>query len=92
MSQTVKQFAEYLLEQIETGNFRADDRLIVEFWSFQDVEDFAYGDDYYGEVTDEVAREVWHEVADRLEGLDLITNDDVRDSISDVFDQRLGAN
>lgn len=74
----------------EGGMFKPDDEIVMEWWSYEDVLSFVEGDDYYGEVTDEVAREVWDEVSWRLGKFDNVDNDIVRDTISEVFDERIG--
>lgn len=69
----------------------SDDTVAVQYWTYEDVLDFVEGDTYYGEVTENVAREVWGAVAVRLMRLEIVDNDVVRDEISAEFDKRMGA-
>jgi hypothetical protein len=72
---------------IDKGWVNADDELVVEWWSHEDVFAFIGGDDYYGDVTVEQAREVWGKVTTKLDGQDNIDNDLVRDTVSEVLDE-----
>jgi hypothetical protein len=74
---------------LDKGWLKPDDEIIVRWWSFEDVLGFVEGDDYYGDVTDEVAREVWAEVVDATDGYEYVDNDVVRDEISSVLDKRM---
>jgi hypothetical protein len=69
-----------------------DNTIVVEYWSYEDVLDFVENDSYYGEGTEDVAREVWGKVAVKLLKFDNVDNDIVRDTISIVLDERAGGN
>jgi hypothetical protein len=74
---------------LDNGWLKPDDEIIIRWWSFEDVSLFADGDDYYGDVTDEVAREVWARVVDATDGYEYVDNDVVRDEISSALDKRM---
>jgi hypothetical protein len=87
---TAKEWVNKFTQDMESGWLKPDDVIGVEYWTYDDVRDFVAGDDYYGEVTDEVAREVWLEVARKVGRYDFADNDVVRDEISMAFDKRMG--
>lgn len=87
---TAQEWVNKFTHSIESGFLKADDVIGVEYWTYDDVIDFADGDDYYGDVTDEVAREVWADVARKVGCYDYADNDIVRDEISAQFDKRIG--
>lgn len=74
---------------IEKGWVKPDDELIVEWWSYDDVFAFIGGDEYYGELSNDDAREVWAVVSARLSDFDAVDNDIVRDTVSEVLDERM---
>lgn len=89
---TAQEWVDKFTQDMESGWLKPDDVIGVEYWTYDDVRDFAMGDDYYGEVTDDVAREVFGAVMRELRGLDNVDNDMVRDEISAQFDKRMGDN
>ena len=72
---------------IDNGWLTAEDELIVEWWSHEDVFAFIGDDDYYGDVTVEQARQIWGKVVEELDGLDNVDNDQVRDTVSEKLDE-----
>ena len=74
---------------LDKGWLKPEDEITLIWYSFEDVVAFVEGDDYYGDVTPEIAREVWAKVSDTLNGCDYIDNDVVRDEISAVLDKRM---
>lgn len=87
---TAQQLVSKLESDMEVGWLLPDDVVAVEFWAYDDVLDFTYGDDYYGKVTNDLARKVWAGVVRELSRYDSIDNDMVRDEISAHFDKRMG--
>jgi hypothetical protein len=79
-----------LIEKLNK-EFKPDDVIGLEYWTYQDVIDFTDGDDYYGDVTDEVAREVFETVAAEVSFFDNVDNDTIRDQISAELDKRRGS-
>jgi hypothetical protein len=79
-----------LIEKLNK-EFKSDDVIGLEYWTYQDVIDFTDGDDYYGDVTDEVAREVFETVAAEVSFFDNVDNDTIRDQISAELDKRRGS-
>jgi len=75
---------------VQSGWIKADDVIAYEYWTYDDVLLFVEGDDYYGEIKADFAREVWAEVTNKLSKFDGIDNDMVRDTISSVLDERMG--
>lgn len=88
---TVQEMIDKFRQDIASGWLRSDDVIGFEYWTYDDVRDFALDDDYYGEVTDQVAREVWAAVARKCGRYSFIDNDVVRDEISMEFDKRMEA-
>lgn len=86
---TVQEWVNKFTQEMESGCLKPDDEIAVEYWTYDDVKCFADGDDYYGEVTDDVAREVFDEVTWRLRKFDGVDNDVMRDTISEVLDERV---
>ena len=91
ITMTAQEWVDKFTHDMEAGWLKPDDVVGVEYWTYDDVKDFADGDDYYGEVTDVVAREVWAEVVRKVGRYDFADNDVVRDEISMAFDKRIGA-
>lgn len=87
---TVQEWVDKFTADMESGWLKPDDVIGVEYWTYDDVRDFAMDDDYYGEVTDDVAREVFAAVMRELRRYDNVDNDMVRDEISAQFDKRMG--
>lgn len=87
---TAQELVNKFTQDMESGWLKPDDVIGLEYWTYDDVRDFAMDDDYYGEVTDVVAREVWAEVARKVGRYDFADNDVVRDEISMAFDKRMG--
>lgn len=87
---TAQEWVNKFTQEMESGCLKPDDVIGVEYWTYDDVKCFADGDDYYGEVTDDVAREVWAKVAAKLGRYDFTDNDVVLDEISMEFDKRMG--
>ena len=75
---------------LDKGWLKPDDEIVIHWWSYEDVLGFVEGDDYYGDVTNEVAREVWAEVVDTTDRYEYVDNDVVRDEISAALDKRMG--
>lgn len=89
---TAQEWVDKFTQDMESGWLLPDDVIGVEYWTYDDVRDFADGDDYYGEVTDDVARKVFSAVMRELRRYDNVDNDMVRDEISAQFDKRMGDN
>jgi hypothetical protein len=87
---TAKEWVEKFTQDMESGWLRTDDVIGVEYWTYDDVKYYAEEQDYYVDVTDVVAREVWAEAAAKLSYGGAVDNDSVRDTISEVFDNRIG--
>ena len=71
-------------------NFAAigDDVVAVEYWTYDDVLQYVDGDDCYGDVTDDVAREVWREVIADVRFFDYVDNDIIALAINNVLMKR----
>lgn len=78
---TLEEFAEVLRKSIESGRFRGDDKLMIEYWSYEDVVDYSAYDEG-GELDYEQARAVFDGVVSRLRRYDNVDNDVVRDMIA----------
>ena len=89
---TVQEMIDKFQGHIDSGLYKPDDIIAVEYWSYDDVMYFADGDDYYGEVTPDVARAVWGNAVRGMRKYDSIDNDVVNDNISWALDERLGEN
>jgi hypothetical protein len=87
---TAQGWVEKFQADMKIGWLKPDDVIGMEYWTYDDVRDFADGDDYYGEVTDVVARKVFAEVMSQLRRYDNVDNDLVRDTISGEFDKMIG--
>jgi hypothetical protein len=87
---TAQEWVDKFTQDMESGRLKPDDVIGMEYWTYDDVRDFVAGDDYYGEVTDVVAREVWLDVMGKLYVCDNVDNDLVRDTISGEFDKMIG--
>lgn len=87
---TAKDLVEKFQQDMESGWLKPDDVIGLEYWTYDDVRDFVDGDNYYGDVTDQEAREVWAEVARKVGRYNFADNDVVRDEISMEFDKRIG--
>ena len=88
---TVQEMLDKFTGAVQSGWIKADDVIAYEYWTYDDVLLFVEGDDYYGEITADVVREVWAEVVRELSRYDNVDNDTVRDQISYVLDKRMGA-
>lgn len=89
---TAQEWVEKFQADMEIGWLKPDDVIGAEYWTYDDVRDFTMGDEYYGEVSDEVAREVFVAVMREMRRYDNVDNDMVRDEISAQFDKRMGEN
>lgn len=89
---TAQEWVDKFTHDMESGWLKPDDFIAMEYWTYDDVRSFAEGDDYYGEVTDVVAREVWDKVTDKLARYDNVDNDVVNDEISSAFNKRMEGN
>ena len=76
---------------VDKGWLKPDDEISMQWWSYEDVLSFVEGDEYYGNITDDVARQIWVEVEREVSRYDSPDNDVVRDEISAALDKRMGA-
>jgi hypothetical protein len=88
---TVQEMLDKFTGALQSGWVEADDVIAYDYWTYDDVLMFVEGDDYYGEITADVAREVWDKVANKLSRYEIVDNDVVRDEISSELDKRMGA-
>ena len=91
ITMTAQEWVDKFTQDMKSGWLKPDDVVGMEYWTYDDVRDVVMDDDYYGEVTDDIAREVWGKVANKLSRYEIVDNDVVRDEISAELDKRMGA-
>jgi hypothetical protein len=89
---TAKEWVDKFTEDMNSGWLKADDYVGMEYWTYDDVRSFVEGHDYYDDITDGAAREVWHKVTIKLAKYDNVDFDVVQDTIAQVMDETIGVN
>lgn len=69
-----------------------NDTIAIQYWNYEDVILFVEGNDYYDDITENAAREVWGIVAAKLLKFEVVDCDVVQDTIAEVLDEEIGVN
>jgi hypothetical protein len=89
---TVQEMLDKFTGALQSGWVEADDVIAYDYWTYDDVLMFVEGNDYYDDITHEVAREVWGKVVEKLSRYDNVDFDVVQDMIAQVLDETVGVN
>lgn len=77
----VSRLIEVLQEQIERGYLRADDELVVDWFSYDDVNRVA--GHYDTPISDDEAREIWAECVDEINDYENYDTELINDCVDD---------
>lgn len=93
MAMTVENVIACLRADVEMGRYKADDLLVIDWFSYHDVQRIVLDYDEENNMPDEKARGVWEECAEQIDmQLDQFETEAVNWVITGVVEKELGFN